>query len=146
MKKTLQKISFLLLLFSLLGISLKKEKTSTLLVKIENIQNPKGFVYVTIYDKADSFPENGKELKRKKVQPTASIAEVVFEIPNGTYAIASYQDVNENQKLDKTFVGYPKEPFGFSNNFKPRFSKPAFEDCSFRVSEVSKEIQISLID
>jgi len=146
MKKIIRKISFLVLLFTLLGLSLKKEKTSTLLVKIENTNNTEGFVYVTIYDKADSFPEKGKELKIKKIKPTIPYTEVVFDIPNGVYAIALYQDVNENQKLDKTIVGYPKEPFGFSNNFKPRFSKPTFKDCSFRLSEASEEIQISLID
>ncbi len=146
MKNTIEKISFLVVLFSLLGLSLKNEKASTLLVKIENTKNTEGFVYVSIYDKAAGFPEKGKELKRKKIKPTIPYTEVVFEIPNGFYAIALYHDVNENQKLDKTIVGYPKEPFGFSNNFKPRFSKPAFKDCSFRVSEAYKELQISLID
>ena len=133
------------MLCSLLGFSLKIEKKSTLTVKIQNIKKSEGTIYVTIYNNAEDFLEKGKELKRKKIKPQIPCAEVTFEVQNGAYAIALYQDVNENQKLDKTFVGYPKEPFGFSNNFQPKFSKPTFDDCFFWVSGTKKEVQIALI-
>ena len=56
------------------------------------------------------------------------------DIPFGEYAIAIYQDLNNNGVLDKNVFGYPSEPFGFSKNFKPRFSAPDFDDCKITFS------------
>ncbi len=63
------------------------------------------------------------------------IERTVMNLPPGRYALALYHDMNDNWKLDKNFVGYPKEPFGFSNNYRPIFTGPSFEDCVFEVKE-----------
>lgn len=70
---------------------------------------------------------------------------ITLELPPGTYAIAVIQDLNDNQKLDKTFIGMPKEPFGFSTNPKIRFGPPGFDDCLFEVeAEAILELTIRL--
>ena len=44
-------------------------------------------------------------------------AKLVFtNLDPGTYGIAVYQDLNSNEVLDKTSLGIPTEPYGFSNN------------------------------
>lgn len=63
------------------------------------------------------------------------VERTVMNLPPGRYALALYHDMNDNWKLDKNFVGYPKEPYGFSNNYRPVFSGPDFEDCVFEVKE-----------
>ena len=42
-------------------------------------------------------------------------------------------DANENKKLDKNFIGIPKEQYGFSNNAMGAFSAPTFEQAKFIV-------------
>ena len=38
------------------------------------------------------------------------------DLPAGVYAVSVFHDENMNQKLDKNFVGVPKEEYGASNN------------------------------
>ncbi len=51
-------------------------------------------------------------------------------ITPGTYAIAAFHDENGNGKLD-TFLGIPREGFGFSRNPPLRPRAPKFSECSF---------------
>jgi uncharacterized protein (DUF2141 family) len=71
---------------------------------------------------------------------------IEFEVPYGDYAVAVSHDLNGNGKLDKNLFGYPKEPFGFSNNYKPKLSSPDFSDCKFSYTQQSNSIMIKLID
>jgi uncharacterized protein (DUF2141 family) len=43
--------------------------------------------------------------------------------------------VNDNGKLDKNFIGIPKEPYGFSNDKAGSFGPPDFEDILVEVNE-----------
>ena len=38
-----------------------------------------------------------------------------FEIQEGEYLFALFQDTNNNGKLDTNFLGFPREPVGLSN-------------------------------
>jgi len=53
-------------------------------------------------------------------------------LPQGTYALSVFHDVNANGKLD-TFMGIPKEGYGFSRNppFRPR--APKWEEAEIPV-------------
>ena len=64
------------------------------------------------------------------------------DIPPGTYAIGVFHDANSNGKLD-TFMGIPREGYGFSRNppFRPR--APRWDEAQIVVSDGSK-VQISL--
>ena len=53
-------------------------------------------------------------------------------VPKGTYGIRCFQDVNENQKLDRG-VFSPKEPWGVYRPSRPTFRGPKFEEISFSV-------------
>ena len=70
--------------------------------------------------------------------------QTVFSVEPGEYAIAVYHDENNNGHMDKRMFGIPKEPYGFSNNYRPLMSAPTFNDCKFAIGEVEKEISIKL--
>lgn len=53
-------------------------------------------------------------------------------IPQGTYAIRCFQDVNGNGKMDKGRFG-PKEPWGVYRPKRPAFRAPRFEEIKFEV-------------
>ena len=73
--------------------------------------------------------------------PTANI---VYEgLPSGWYAIKVYHDVNDNKTLDKNFMGFPKEQYGFSNNASGFLGSPSYKDASFNLVD-DLNIKISL--
>ena len=59
----------------------------------------------------------------------------LHDIPPGTYAIETFQDINSNNKMDTSWFGFPLEPFGFSRDARPRLSKPSFARVKFEVTE-----------
>lgn len=63
-----------------------------------------------------------------------------FVLPSGVYAISGFYDKNGNGKLDRNFVGKPKEPVGFSNNIRPKFGPPKFDECSFSMYQTTNLI------
>jgi len=65
-------------------------------------------------------------------------------LPAGIYAISVFHDENMNQKLDKNFVGVPKEGYGASNNPKKKMGPPTFEEANFQLNGAqSLEIKLS---
>ncbi|MBD8628548.1 DUF2141 domain-containing protein [Oxalobacteraceae sp. CFBP 8753] len=54
-------------------------------------------------------------------------------VPTGSWAVLSYQDENDNGKLDRNVLGIPKEPYAFSRDARGRFGPPSFEDAAFEL-------------
>jgi uncharacterized protein (DUF2141 family) len=55
-------------------------------------------------------------------------------LPHGEYAFTLYVDFNGNQKLDKNFLGIPKEQYGVANNVRGRMSPPTFDQAKFAIA------------
>ena len=70
---------------------------------------------------------------------------IISDLPKGEYAISLYHDENSDNECNRNFLGIPKEGYGFSNNVKPKFSAPTFEDCKFSLSS-DRTIDIKLIN
>jgi uncharacterized protein (DUF2141 family) len=68
------------------------------------------------------------------VQPPAAEFQVLFaDVPEGSYAIAVFQDTNGNNDLDRDARGLPLEPYGFSNG-TGRTAPPSFEAARISVA------------
>ncbi len=117
-------------------------KTS-LTIEVHNVRALKGAVYVALFRPGKDFPE-GSPVEGKKVDATHERVHTSFSVEPGEYAIAVYHDENGNGKMDKRMFGIPKEPYGFSNNFRPKLSAPKFSDCEFSVGDAGKTIRIQL--
>lgn len=72
-------------------------------------------------------------------------AQLTFHVPAGRYAAVAIHDENSNMKLDRNFLGIPKEGFGFSNNPHVSFSAPAFQSAEMPVTCPATQLQIRLI-
>ena len=94
----------------------------------------------------DGFPSVGKEITGKNIKVTESIVTVTIEdILAGTYALAIFQDINSDGKLNSNLFGAPKEPYGFSKNIYGTFGPPDFEDVSFKIeNRKSTSLKINL--
>lgn len=118
-------------------------KNTTLTVTVQNIQQKTGTIRIALMKSCKKFPDCNPastailEAKNSSVQKA-------FIIEPGEYAVAVYHDVNANGELDKRIFGIPKEPYGFSNNFRPRVSAPTFVDCKITVGAAGKAITIKI--
>lgn len=132
-------IVFLFLLLS----GFKSDGNTTLKVEVTNFENKASTkVWVSVFSEK-GFLE--KSIQTKSVIISGSKVIVEFDLPTGEYAVSTYQDVNNNGKLDRYIIGKPKEPYGFSNNVKP-FGPPNYKDCKFRLTSSPKSISISLLN
>ncbi|MVM38142.1 DUF2141 domain-containing protein [Spirosoma sp. HMF3257] len=116
---------------------------ANLTIDIHNIRSQKGTVYIALFKPDSGFPE-GKPVEGKKADIKGNSAQTTFSLEPGEYAVAVFHDENSNGILDKRLFGIPKEPYGFSNNFRPRMSAPKFKDCQFSVDTPGKTISIKL--
>ena len=105
-------------------------------------QTKEGVLSLAIYDNAEAFNYSVKGEKRSEKGIFSGIETFVelkeshkffINLPEGIYAIALFVDANKNLKIDKNFLGIPKEQFGFSNNAMGKLSAPSFEQAKFKV-------------
>ena len=111
---------------------------AALKVIVQNVQVGKGGIVVEVYDSENSFLK--RPIASKTLNANSNVMEFLFNIPPGTYAIAVYQDLNDNKKLDAGLFHIPKEPYGFSNNYRPKFSAPSYKDCLIKVTAMTTSV------
>ena len=131
------KIKFLILIqFIIINIS-----ADELIIKISG-QTKAGILNLGIYNNAEAYDQSVQGEERSERGLFSGIDsyielkeshEFVINLPEGTYAIALFVDANENLKIDKNFLGIPKEQYGFSNNAMGTLSGPSFEQAKFQV-------------
>jgi len=109
-----------------------QDEGATLVVHVHNLSPKGGVLRLGLYDQA-RYPDDDAE-------PVASADVKVAEgdnvitltnLPPGSYAIQTFQDINGNNKMDTSWLGIPLEPFGFSRDAQPRLSKPRFAAVKF---------------
>jgi uncharacterized protein (DUF2141 family) len=134
--------TFTVFLFLLLT-GFKPNGNTTLKVEVSKFENKASTkIWVSVFSEKE-FLE--KAIQRKSIIISGSKVIVEFDLPPGEYAVSTYQDINGNGKLDRYFIGKPKEPYGFSNNVIP-FGPPSYKDCKFKLTSSPKLISISLIN
>lgn len=107
-------------------------KNPRLQLSVENISSIRGSINVAVFEKGDFFLKKGKAYKNYSIKVTGTTATIIIDdLPKGNYAISLYHDKNSDGICNLNSFGFPKEPYGFSNNFKPQFSPPDFNDCKF---------------
>ena len=137
---------FVFFLFSLfVSTDVIAQKTFDLSVNVTNLENNKGVLQFGLYNDASKFPKVGETYKMVRVKTSGNSRKYTFkDLPEGSYAVAIYQDENNNDNCDKNFLGVPVEAYAFSNDIRPLLSVPKFGDCSILL-DMSKTIQIKLV-
>jgi uncharacterized protein (DUF2141 family) len=106
----------LILSIFLLSSGFRLVEKTTLRVEVTNFENKASTkVYVSVFSEND-FLE--KSIQSKSIIASGNKVIVEFDLPYGEYAVSTYQDVNSNGKLDRYFIGKPKEPYGFESSPK----------------------------
>ena len=118
-------------------------------ISVSAPQHSHGDIAFLVFASSDGFPNNKAKAVKHGFASLSQDSDAVIidagELAPGKYAVAVYQDVNGNRKLDSNFLGIPREPVGESNNPRPRFGPPTFQQCAFEIGKEDRQISISLI-
>jgi uncharacterized protein (DUF2141 family) len=122
---------------------------ATLTVHVTGVRNAKGQIRAALYQGAKGFPNDASQAIQTQaadIDPQALSAQIVFkDLHEGVYAVSVFHDENMNQKLDKNFMGMPKEGYGASNNPKKKMGPPSFEETNFQSNGTDQSLEIKLI-
>ena len=128
-------------------IALQSKAQGKVTVNISNIKNDRGVCRTCLFKDANAFKgETGEPFQCLNIKVKDKMAAGTFEnIPAGNYAIMVFHDENKNNKLDKNFLGIPKEGYGASKNKLPFAGAPTYVDNMFSVKDrVVNTISIKL--
>lgn len=157
----LNKIFLLVFLFlinliavSASDVNLKNENDSDskpekheLVITINKLKSENAPVILTLYNPENKFLSETDVVKIFKFYPKGKkITAKISDLSYGEYAIATYQDLNSDNECNRSFIGIPKEPYGFSKNFRPTIRAPRFNECKFSYSPNVHKITINMIN
>ncbi len=118
---------------------------AVVILDITGIQQESGALKIAVFAEGDGFPnhERADHLQSIEVGQIDGPIRLESLLP-GNYAIAVYQDVDDNGKLNRAAVGYPTEPYGFSNNARATFGPPPYSNAKFRAAVGDQTLAIEI--
>ena len=120
-------------------------KNFTLTIQVENVNKDGGNIGVLVFNSTRGWPEDRFTALKDIVVPAhpGTVTVTVPDLPPGDYAVAIAHDVNKNHKVDKNFLGVPKEQWGMSNNPHATVKAPSFHTAKFSLTQ-NMEIHVKL--
>ena len=113
-------------------------------VQLSGIEKNEGVVRVALFANEHAF-ESSQPTSQAKAPARVEDVWITFEnVAPGQYGISAFQDVNNNEKLDTSFIGLPKEPYGFSQNARGKFGPPGFKEIAFEIGSEPETVEINL--
>lgn len=137
------RLKTILLSFLLLPSTVSAELLS-LKVVVTGMEPSTGTVELSLFDSEDSFMKEPRLQHSGSPDENGEFAWNFDALLEGRYALVAVHDANDNGKLDRGFLGFGDESYGFSNNVRPWFGWPDFSDAAITVESPGTEIEISL--
>ena len=117
---------------------------SRLDVAVDRLRSSKGMLRLCLTADPRNFPGCVDDADAVTRSVPAGTQLIRFEaLAQGDYALAVIHDENDNARLD-TFVGIPREGFGFSRNPPVRFGAPRFAAARFNLGGDAVEQQVRM--
>jgi uncharacterized protein (DUF2141 family) len=118
-----------------------------LTVDINNRKSSDSTIICGLFESKSGFPMESKKAAMV-VNGSAEGDKTSCKFSNvkaGRLAIAVQEDLNANGKVDTTFVGFPKEPWGVSKDAPMHtFGPPTFDEAAIDVNgDTSIEIKLN---
>jgi MipA family protein len=89
-----------------------------------------GSLICLLYNSANSFGDLRESFRSERFTIGPDKRYRVTDIPAGDYALVAFLDDNGNGFLDKNFIGIPREPMAFSQQYRPK-GPPSYERARF---------------
>ena len=96
------------------------------------LENPPagGTVAFELFNSANTFGDFRDPVKVVQQPLDGRAIYNLSDLPAGEYALLVYYDTNNNNHIDKNFIGIPKEPLAFSNGYQPK-GPPSYQRAAF---------------
>ncbi|MFK8017932.1 MAG: DUF2141 domain-containing protein [Gammaproteobacteria bacterium] len=121
----------------------------TLTLQIKGITAPEGVIRAALYNDKSRWLDVTQSVRgRLHIVQSHSETLSFYGLPEGEYAVAVFQDINANNKMDKRWLLVPSEPFGFSipSTNTPARGRPNYEQAKFVLhGDTTIAIQLSTI-
>jgi len=95
---------------------------------------PTGNVFFILYDSPNTFGDLRDPVRVESAPLDGRATYIITNVPPAEYAMLIFYDENGNALLDKNFIGIPREPLGFSNEYQPK-GPPSYARAAFTLSE-----------
>lgn len=135
----------IVLFFTLFSSNVQAQNTQVT-VTVSGIKSGKGKIVLNVFKDSDGYEKEHpyKKLQFDKKALVNGTLVVKCTLEAGVYGITLLDDENSNDKMDKSFIGMPKEGFGFSNFFLEKLKKPRFEDFKVQLKNDNAKIDIKV--
>jgi uncharacterized protein (DUF2141 family) len=144
MRPLLAFLTLVLISCSGFGQTTSTQPTFTLTITVEGMDSAVGNLGILIFNNSNGWPEDRHTaLKDIAIPAQQGTQKVEVKLPAGKYAIALIHDINQNHKLDKNFIGMPKEQWGMSNNPHATIKAPPIEKAMFELKG-DMEVRVQL--
>ncbi len=101
----------------------------TLEIQITELKNSAGKILLELLDEN----ENSVTGVKKEIVDNKCII-TIAGLFQGNYLFKYFHDENNNEEIDVSLIGIPKEGYGFSNNAKGTFGPPKLKKMVFKLS------------
>jgi outer membrane protein len=91
-----------------------------------------GIVVLELFDSANAFGDFRNPVSTVRFPADGRSTYSLEKVPPGTYALLVYHDRNNNGRIDKNFIGIPREALAFSNGYRPK-GPPSYSQAAFVV-------------
>lgn len=123
-------IAVIALVFSLVGGA----RAADLVVHVDGLPAAEGEVTCGLFVDAAGFPDDDTRARTETLPANPGGTKCRFAgVAAGRVAIAVSHDRNGNGRLDKNFLGIPREPWGVSNGVRPSLRPPRFAEAAFEM-------------
>ncbi len=102
-------------------------------VLVVGLHSSDGEVDCALFGGAVGFPSDSSkagETTKSKIENGQAVC-MFANVAPGDYAVSVFHDENSNGKLDRNFMGMPKEGVGASNDAAGHFGPPKYDDARF---------------
>jgi uncharacterized protein (DUF2141 family) len=126
-----------------MAIAAGTASAADLTIEVLDVKTGRGPIMIALYDSAATFL---KQPARGIAAPATGVTvSIVFkDLPAGEYALAAFQDANNNGELDRNPMGMPTEEFAFSNNAYGHMGPPAFDAVKVALAAAGASTSIKL--
>lgn len=126
----------------------------TLRVELQGLDATRGELTMAFFSTEETYesrvnPAYHKRLPVQALSVRGTLESRVWNVdcrlPFGRYAVAAYQDLNGNGRLDKNILGVPVEPYGFSGGGSYRWRPPGFTEAAFDFKKEGEAVAFPLL-
>jgi uncharacterized protein (DUF2141 family) len=110
-------------------------------IVIAGVRPGEGNVRVAIFTSDRAFPQPDAASQVLSMKSAGKQLELSVQVES-PFAVAVYQDINNDGELSRNRIGIPVEPFAFSNNAQGRMGPPAFDDAKIELPTAADTPQI----